>query len=216
MEKVKSFDSFLNEREIPDKQGKIIVLLGPPGSGKGTLSKKLEDRNGFSHISTGDLIRNSDDSELKKIIAGGKLVPDRIMARMLRKELGKLDLSKGIIIDGFPRTIKQSGMLDSILGKLGVGLNHAIYIKLNEETAKKRILKRAEKEDREDDKDPEIVSKRFKEYSEKTAPLIDSYEKSRRLITIDGSKGSDDVYKETVKALGLKDRSDEGEKQKAS
>lgn len=216
MEKVKNFDSFVNEREIPDKQGKIIVLLGPPGSGKGTLSKKLEERNGFSHISTGDLIRNSDDAELKKIIAGGKLVPDRIMARMLRRELGKLDLEKGIIIDGFPRTTKQSGMLDSILGKMGVGLNHAIYIKLNEEIAKKRILKRAEKEDREDDKDPEIVSKRFKEYAEKTSPLIDSYEKSRRLITVDGSKGSDDVYKETVKALGLKDRSNEGKKEKDS
>jgi adenylate kinase len=216
MEKVKNFDSFVNEREIPDKQGKIIVLLGPPGSGKGTLSKKLEERNGFSHISTGDLIRNSDDAELKKIIAGGKLVPDRIMARMLRRELGKLDLEKGIIIDGFPRTTKQSGMLDSILGKMGVGLNHAIYIKLNEEIAKKRILKRAEKEDREDDKDPEIVSKRFKEYTEKTSPLIDSYEKSRRLITVDGSKGSDEVYKETVKALGLKDRSNEGKKEKDS
>jgi len=204
MEKIKNFEGFLNERVLPDKQGKIVVILGPPGSGKGTLSKKMADRNGFTHISTGDLIRNSDDEKLKKIVAKGEYVPDEIITKMLRKKLSEADLENGIIIDGFPRTMKQVKILDKLLGKLGVGLNHALYLDLDEETAKKRILKRAQEENREDDKDPETVSKRFSTYQEKTEPLIQDYEKSRRLIKVDASLGSEDVYNKISKKLGLK------------
>jgi adenylate kinase len=204
MEKIKNFEGFLNERVLPDKQGKIVVILGPPGSGKGTLSKKMADRNGFTHISTGDLIRNSDDEKLKKIVSKGEYVPDEIITKMLRKKLSEADLENGIIIDGFPRTMKQVKILDKLLGKLGVGLNHALYLDLDEETAKKRILKRAQEENREDDKDPETVSKRFSTYQEKTEPLIQDYEKSRRLIKVDASLGSEDVYNKISKKLGLK------------
>lgn len=204
MEKIKNFEGFLNERVLPDKQGKIVVILGPPGSGKGTLSKKMADRNGFTHISTGDLIRNSEDEKLKKIIAKGDYIPDDVMTKMLRKKLSETDLENGVIIDGFPRTIKQVKILDRLLGKLGVGLNHALYLDLDEETAKKRILKRAKEENREDDKDPETISKRFSTYQEKTEPLIQDYEKSRRLIKVDASLGSEDVYNKISKKLGLK------------
>jgi len=208
MEKVKNFEAFLNERVIPDVQGKILIIMGPPGSGKGTFSKKLAERNGFTHISTGDLIRNSGDESLKKKIAKGEFADDKTMAKMLRKELEKIDLEKGVILDGFPRTIKQAGMLDSLLGKLGVGLNHAIYLDLTEERAKERILKRAEKENREDDKDPEVISKRFKDYQEKTSPLVELYKKSRRLKKIDASQGSEQVYKKVVKELDLQKKKD--------
>lgn len=204
MEKIKNFEGFLNERVLPDKQGKIVVILGPPGSGKGTLSKKMADRNGFTHISTGDLIRNSGDEKLKKIVAKGEYVPDEIMTKMLRKKLSEANLENGVIIDGFPRTMKQVKILDKLLGKLGVGLNHALYLDLDEETAKKRILKRAKEENREDDKDPETISKRFSTYQEKTEPLIQDYEKSRRLIKVDASLGSEDVYNKISKKLGLK------------
>ena len=115
METVKNFAEFLNERELPDVQGKILIIMGPPGSGKGTFSTKLAERNGFAHISTGDLIRNSDDKELKAKIAKGEYADDKTMVKMLRKELGKVDLSKGIILDGFPRTIKQAGISDKPL-----------------------------------------------------------------------------------------------------
>jgi adenylate kinase len=204
MEKIKDFEEFLNERVIPDKQGKILVILGPPGSGKGTLSKKMADRNGFTHISTGDLIRNSDDDKLKKIIAKGEYIPDETIAKMLRKKLSETDLENGVIIDGFPRTIKQVKILDRMLGKLGVGLNHALYLDLDEETAKKRILKRAKEENREDDKDPETIAKRFTTYQEKTLPIIEDYKKSRRLMQVDASSGSEDVYNKISKKLGLK------------
>jgi adenylate kinase len=216
MESVKNFTEFLNERELPDVQGKILIIMGPPGSGKGTFSTKLAERNGFVHISTGDLIRNSDDKELKAKIAKGEYADDKTMVRMLKKELEKVDLSKGIIFDGFPRTIKQAGMLDSLLGKLGVGLNHAIYLDLNEEIAKKRILKRAEKENRKDDKDSEVVGKRFRTYEEKTSPLIDLYKKSRRLKKFDASQGSEEVYKAVTKSLGIKTKDGKKKEEKST
>ena len=212
MELAKKFTDFINERILPDKQGKIMVILGPPGSGKGTVSKKLAERNGLVHISTGDLIRNSDDKELKKLVADGNFIPDRIMVRMLRKELGKTDFTNGVIIDGFPRNLKQVKLLDSLLGKLGVGLSHVLFLDLTEEKAKERILKRAEKENREDDKDPKIIAKRFNEYQEKTMPLVEKYKKSRKLITIDASEGSESVYNSVVKKLGLSPKKDGGKK----
>ena len=212
MELAKKFSDFINERILPDKQGKIMVILGPPGSGKGTVSKKLAERNGLVHISTGDLIRNSDDKELKKLVADGNFIPDRIMVRMLRKELGKTDFTNGVIIDGFPRNLKQVKLLDSLLGKLGVGLSHVLFLDLTEEKAKERILKRAEKENREDDKDPKIIAKRFNEYQEKTMPLVEKYKKSRKLITIDASEGSESVYNSVVKKLGLTPKKDGGKK----
>jgi adenylate kinase len=220
MEKVIKFEEFvqvmegdLNERVLPDAQGKILVILGPPGSGKGTVSKKLAERNGFVHISTGDLIRNSDDKELKKLVSGGNFIPDRLMVRMLRKEMGKINFSSGVIIDGFPRNLKQVKLLDSLLGKMGVGLSHVLFLDLKEEKAKERILKRAEKENRQDDKDPEVIAKRFQEYQEKTSPLIDKYKKSRKLVTVDASEGSESVYDSVVKKLDIPSKKkDEGKK----
>lgn len=211
MEIVKNFDQFLNEREIPDSQGEILVMLGPPGSGKGTLSKELKSKYGFQHISTGDVVRKSEDQELKDLIAKGDLVPDDLMVKILRRELKKLDLEKGIIFDGFPRTIKQARRLDRMLGKLGVGLNHVILLQLDEETAKERIKRRAEEEGRKDDADDEAVNKRFEEYKEKTSPLIDFYDKSRKLIKVAADEGKKAVLKKVAKRLELKRKNTEEE-----
>jgi adenylate kinase len=204
MTKIKRLSEFeITERELPDSQGEIMIVLGAPGSGKGTLSKELKKDYGFSHISTGDLIRNSDDPELKKIIEGGDFVPDDMMVRMLRKELKGLDLSKGIILDGFPRTIKQAKRLDSMLGKMGLGLNHAVYLEISDDVAKDRIRDRAKKEDRKDDSSEEVINKRFDEYKEKTLPLVDFYEKSRKLVRINAEGGKDDVLQKVVERLKL-------------
>jgi len=204
MERVKYFEQFLNERELPDSQGEVLVILGAPGSGKGTLAKVLQSDYGIHHISTGDLIRNSDDEELKKIIAGGNLIPDSMMVKMLVAELKKIDASEGVIFDGFPRTIKQAKKLDSILGKMGLGLNHAIFLDLDEETAKKRIKDRAKKENRKDDSSDEIIDNRFKEYHDKTFPLVDFYKRSRKLLKIEAEGGKDKVLSKVVEKLGLK------------
>jgi adenylate kinase len=203
---IKSFEDFkLLEKELPDSQGKILVILGAPGSGKGTLSKVLKDKYNFEHISTGDLIRKSDDSEIKKIIDAGNFLPDDMMIKMLRSELKKIDLStSNIILDGFPRTIKQAKRLDSMLGKMGLGLNHALFLDLPDEVAKERIKKRAKDEDRKDDASDETVKKRFDEYHEKTFPLLDFYSKSRKLVSIKAEKGKEDVLKQVKRKLQLK------------
>ena len=115
MERIKNFKEFaINERELPDSQGKILVILGAPGSGKGTLSKELSKDYNFIHLSTGDLIRNSEDEEIKKIIDAGNFLPDDMMIKILRKELKKVDPTSNVILDGFPRTIKQAKRLDSM------------------------------------------------------------------------------------------------------
>ena len=106
MERIKTFEDFaLNEKQLPDNQGKILVILGAPGSGKGTLSKELKKDYNFTHLSTGDLIRNSEDEDIKKIIDAGNLLPDNMMIKILRRELKKVDPSSNVILDGFPRTI---------------------------------------------------------------------------------------------------------------
>jgi adenylate kinase family enzyme len=95
MERIKTFDDFaLNERQLPDNQGKILVILGAPGSGKGTLSKELKKDYNFIHLSTGDLIRNSEDEDIKKIIDAGNLLPDNMMIKILRRELKKVHVKE--------------------------------------------------------------------------------------------------------------------------
>ena len=203
MSGIKKFTDFVNERTLPDKQGEIVVLLGPPGSGKGTLAKGLVKDHGFQHVSTGDLIRNSEDEDLKKIISKGDMIPDDKMLEMLEEKMSEFDLEKNIAIDGFPRNIKQSKMLDSLLGKMGVGLSHAILIDVDREESIKRLSKRAEIEGRDDDADFSTINKRYDEYLEKTLPLVELYKKNRKLIKVDGSEGKEAVLDSVVESLGL-------------
>jgi adenylate kinase len=201
---IKKFSDFIEERVLPDKQGEIVVLVGPPGSGKGTLAKSLVGEYEFQHISTGDLIRNSEDEELKKIISKGEMVPDDKMIEILEAKINELDLEKNIVLDGYPRNLEQAKQLDKMLGKMGVGLSHAIFINIGREEAIKRIQKRSETENRSDDSDFDVINKRFDEYLEKTFPLVDLYKKSRKLIEVDGSTGKEEVLNSVVKSLGLK------------
>ena len=204
MQSIKKFSDFISERVLPDKQGEIVVLVGPPGSGKGTLAKSLVDGYGFQHISTGDLIRKSDDKELKKIISRGEMVSNDKMIEILQKKIEELDLEKNIVLDGYPRNLDQAKQLDKMLGKMGVGLSHAIFINITREEAIKRIQKRAEIENRSDDSDFGVINRRFDEYLEKTFTLVDLYKKSRKLIEVDGEAGKEKVLKSVVKSLGLK------------
>lgn len=200
---IKKFCDFINERTLPDVQGEIIALIGPPGSGKGTLAKSLVKDYDFQHVSTGDLIRQSEDEDLKKIIDSGEMIPDDKMLEILSDKISEFDLEKNIVIDGFPRNVDQSKMLDRALGKMGVGLSHAIFIDITREEAIKRLTNRAKIENRKDDASFDTINKRFDEYLTKTHPLVDLYKKSRKLIKVDGESGKDQVLEKVVESLGL-------------
>lgn len=178
-----------------------VSLVGSPGSGKGTLAKGLVPIDNFVHISTGDLIRNSNDPELKSVYkAKGTLVPDNIIFRILKDEIKK-HLSKNIILDGFPRTINQAHQLESLLEEINIDLKSVIYLKLSEKTAKERIKKRSEKENRKDDMGDEIIERRFKEFEEQTKPLIDFYKKSGKLCEVDAELSPIEVLNQSIKSL---------------
>src|SRR5712692_2169118 len=122
-----------------------IVLMGPPGSGKGTQADMMEQRLGLPHVASGDLfrehIRNGTDlgTQVKAILDSGELVPDSITIAMIRQRMGKPDCARGIILDGFPRTIRQAAALDALFAERGEQLDHVIYIKAANEKLIERL-----------------------------------------------------------------------------
>jgi len=203
-ENIINYEDFLFEKKKQREEiGKIVIILGPPGSGKGTVSKKLSSEKGILHISTGDLARKSEDKEIKEVLKRGDFLTDGMVLGLLKEKLKDSDLSKGVIFDGFPRTIKQGKRLASLLGKMGMGLSHVIYLDVSEEKAKERISRRAKKENRDDDKSEKIIEKRFKDYEEKTLPLVDFYSRSRKSITVNASKTPTEVYNSIIKKINF-------------
>ena len=157
-----------------------IVLLGAPGSGKGTQAALMVERLGMPHISTGVLLRNAAKrgTELglkaKSIIDRGELVPDEIMSDMIEERLGRDDVADGFILDGYPRNLAQARSLDEMLERLGQPADIAIQIDVDPEQIIKRLAGRAEQEDRIDDSE-DVVRNRMRVYHDKTAPVIDYY-----------------------------------------
>jgi adenylate kinase len=164
-----------------------IVLLGAPGSGKGTQAARMVERLGVPHISTGVLLRNAAKrgTELglkaKSLTDRGELVPDDIMTDMIEERLSRPDVANGFILDGYPRNLSQAKSLDSMLERLGQPANEAIQIDVDPEQIFKRLAGRATKEHRSDDTE-EVVRNRMRVYHEQTAPVIDYYE-GRGMLT---------------------------------
>lgn len=185
-----------------------IVIFGVPGAGKGTQCKLLSERLGLVHISTGDLIRaeiaERSDVGIKaeNIINSGKLLDDITVFEIFSKKLRNSLQKKGILFDGFPRTIKQAEMLDDLLTSMKMKVDHFIELALTENESVSRILKRASIEGRADD-NPETVKSRFQEYTLKTAPIAGHYKKKNISMSIDGSGTVEDVYDRIVKALKI-------------
>ncbi|MCQ2269616.1 MAG: adenylate kinase [Bacteroidales bacterium] len=183
-----------------------IVLLGAPGSGKGTQAPKLMEKFKLHHISTGDMFRKEIASQspigikAKSIIDNGGLCPDDVTLDMLNSYLSKLGECKGYILDGVPRTIEQAQMLDGINYDKPVSISKVIYIKIDEEEIIKRILKRAAELGRTDDT-PEVAKNRTEQYFKLTHPLIDYYKKQGKLIEINGMQTIDEVFADICKAL---------------
>lgn len=183
-----------------------IVLLGAPGSGKGTQAPKLMEKFKLHHISTGDMFRKEISSQspigikAKSIIDNGGLCPDDVTLDMLNSYLSKLGECKGYILDGVPRTIEQAQMLDGINYDKPVSISKVVYIKIDEEEIIKRILKRAAELGRTDDT-PEVAKNRTEQYFKLTHPLIDYYKKQGKLIEINGMQTIDEVFADICKAL---------------
>ena len=176
-----------------------IVLLGAPGSGKGTQAKLIVKERGIPHISTGDLLRQAiaDKTELglaaKQVMDAGELVSDEIVLGMLKDRLNKTDAQKGFVLDGFPRNLTQAEMLEDLLAELNMALDHALLIQVDPDEVVARIAKRAEEEGRSDDTE-EVVRNRLEVYRKQTAPVADFYRQQDIVSEIHGTGSIEEVH----------------------
>lgn len=184
-----------------------LILLGPPGAGKGTQAKRLEEKHGVKQLSTGEMLRAAVASgsaigqEAKAVMDAGQLVSDDIMVRMISERVDQPDCGKGFILDGFPRNVAQAKALDMMLAEKGLAIDHVIEFTVDEDAMIDRILKRAAEEGRSDDNE-ETLRKRMSVYREQTAPIIPYYRDKGALKTIDGMASMDAVTSDLETALG--------------
>ncbi|MFT3717019.1 MAG: adenylate kinase [Gordonia sp. (in: high G+C Gram-positive bacteria)] len=178
-----------------------LVILGPPGAGKGTQAELLSESLGIPHISTGDLFRANISQgtpiglEAKKYLDAGDLVPPEITVGMVRERLAEPDAAKGFILDGFPRSVEQAEALEGILGDMNVSLDGVLSFVVDEDAVVERMLARGRADDTED-----VIRNRMKVYNDETAPLLDYY--GDRITEIDGMGDVDEVHQRVMSALG--------------
>ena len=183
-----------------------LVLLGAPGSGKGTQAARLKEHLQVPHISTGDLLRAEVAAgtplglEAKAIMARGDLVSDDILLGMLEDRFSREDTRAGFILDGYPRNLVQADALDGLLAKIGQPLDAVVQLDVATELLVERIAGRAKAEGREDD-NPESVRKRLQVYNDSTAPVIGFYENRGTLTRIDGVGSMDEITARVLAAL---------------
>jgi len=184
-----------------------LVLLGPPGAGKGTQAARLAEELGVPAISTGDIFRANikGGTELgrtaQEYSARGALVPDSVTNAMVRDRLAQDDVTNGFLLDGYPRNAAQVEELDAILADQGRALDLAVEITADPEVVVERLLKRAEIEGREDDTE-DVVRHRLDVYAEQTAPISQLYADRGLLAQVDGIGEVDDVTRRLLAAIG--------------
>lgn len=179
-----------------------IILLGAPGSGKGTQGQRLMERLGIPQISTGDLLRAAvaAGTELgrkaKATMDTGQLVADEVVIGMIRERLSQPDAVKGFILDGFPRTRPQAAALDELLAEIGQPLNKVINLDVKDEEIVQRLLARGRADDNE-----ATIRKRLQVYAEQTHPLLDYYRGRQLLAVVPGMGSVDDIFNRMQAAL---------------
>ncbi len=183
-----------------------LLLLGAPGSGKGTQAARLKAHLQVPHISTGDLLRaevaagSALGQAAREVMARGELVSDDILLGMLEQRLSRPDVANGFILDGYPRNLAQADALDALLRRIGQPMDAAVQLDVDPELLVQRIAGRAQAEGRADDS-PESVRKRLQVYAEQTAPVIHYYRKHGQLQVVDGVGELDTVFDRIVQAL---------------
>jgi adenylate kinase len=174
-----------------------IVMLGPPGSGKGTQAKRLAECFGYLHLSTGDMLRDEvrKATELgrkaKAIMERGELVPDTLIVEMIQSRLSSAN--DGVILDGFPRTAAQADALDHMLAGAGHRIDRAVLVDVSDGEVTRRLFGRAKIEGRSDDT-PEIIARRLEVYKRQTEPIVDYYSTRGLLTRINGEQTVDGVF----------------------
>ena len=186
-----------------------IILLGPPGVGKGTQALKLKELYKIIHLSTGEILRNEIELATKigliakSYMDQGKLVPDTILLKLMKIRLERKDCKSGYLLDGFPRTIPQAIGLDKILDTINQKLNAVVSLTADKDELIKRLIKRGKDSGRSDDT-IEIIRKRQTIYWEQTAPLLEYYSKSDSLYNINGMGTINNITDRIINTLGEK------------
>jgi adenylate kinase len=189
-----------------------LILLGPPGAGKGTQAQRLIHRYGIVQLSTGEMLRAAVAAQTpvglkaKDIMASGGLVPDEIVIGIISDRLDQPDAVKGFILDGFPRTVPQAAALDELLKKKHIKLDAVIELRVNESALLQRVETRvaemrARGEEVRIDDTPEVLTKRLASYRSLTEPLIHYYSERRKLLTVDGMMTIEHVTREINRIL---------------
>ena len=188
-----------------------IVLLGAPGSGKGTQAALMVKELGLPHISTGELLRSAVKSgsalgqQAKAVMDRGELVSDDFMLGLIEERLGQDDVRDGFILDGYPRNIAQAEALDQLLERLRQPVEEALQIDVDEEQVVQRIAGRAAQEGRSDDSE-DVVRNRMRVYAEQTAPVVGFYADQGRLTRILGEGSIDEVFQRIMGVLRTRKR----------
>ena len=189
-----------------------LILLGPPGAGKGTQAQRLVQKYGIVQLSTGEMLRAAVAAETpiglqaKDIMASGALVPDEVVVGIISDRLDQPDMKNGFILDGFPRTVPQAAALDDLLKKKHIKLDAVVELRVNESALLNRVENRvaemrARGEDVRIDDTPEVLSKRLASYRSSTEPLIHYYSERRKLLTVDGMMTIEHVTREINRIL---------------
>ncbi len=183
-----------------------LILMGPPGAGKGTQAKVISGRLGIPAVSTGDIFRANVSEgtplglEAKRYMDAGDYVPDEVTNAMVRDRLSQDDAVEGFLLDGYPRTVAQVAELDSMLGDAGGALDAVVVLTVDDEELVQRLLHRAETEGRTDDTE-DVIRHRQDVYNEQTAPLIAVYADRGLLVEVDGMGAVDEVTERVFSAL---------------
>lgn len=175
-----------------------LIIVGPPGAGKGTQAGRIAEGFGIPAISTGDIFRKNVSEgtplgvQAKAIMDAGNYVPDELTNELVKSRLSEPDAEQGFLLDGYPRTVGQVEYLDALLAEQGTGIDAVVQLVADQDALVARLLKRAEEQGRSDDNE-ETIRRRQEVYTEQTAPIVAAYAERGLVVDVDGLGGIDEV-----------------------